>query len=180
MSAWFAVPPTAPPAFPVGRTEVTWTATDSSGNSVSKSRWVSVKESNTTPVANSLAGVQAISFEPLRIELTADDPDELGIRASLALLFVFVGVAIALGVEGILGAFLAGAVDLVYRDPDGALVVADYKTDAVADQTAIEERTHIYEAQVDAYGRILRVALGLEEDLHTELWFLAADKIVRL
>ncbi len=38
-----------------------------------------------------------------------DDPDELGIRASLALMFVFVGVSIALGIEAILGAFLAGA-----------------------------------------------------------------------
>jgi len=38
-----------------------------------------------------------------------DDPDELGIRASLALLFVFVGLSLALGVEAILGAFLAGA-----------------------------------------------------------------------
>lgn len=38
-----------------------------------------------------------------------DDPDELGIRASLALLFVFVGISLALGVEAILGAFLAGA-----------------------------------------------------------------------
>jgi Kef-type K+ transport system membrane component KefB len=48
---------------------------------------------------------------------SADDPDELGIRASLALLFVFVGVAIALGVEGILGAFLAGAVfSFVFRE----------------------------------------------------------------
>lgn len=38
-----------------------------------------------------------------------DDPDEMGIRASLALLFVFVGISLALGVEAILGAFLAGA-----------------------------------------------------------------------
>ncbi len=38
-----------------------------------------------------------------------DDPDEMGIRASLALLFIFVGLSLALGVEPILGAFLAGA-----------------------------------------------------------------------
>ena len=38
-----------------------------------------------------------------------NDPDEMGIRASLALLFVFVGISLALGVEAILGAFLAGA-----------------------------------------------------------------------
>ncbi len=40
----------------------------------------------------------------------ADDPDELGIRFSLALLFVFVGVSIALGIDSILGAFMAGAI----------------------------------------------------------------------
>ena len=39
---------------------------------------------------------------------SSDDPDELGIRASLALLLVFVGVSLALGIEAILGAFLAG------------------------------------------------------------------------
>jgi len=37
------------------------------------------------------------------------DPDELGIRFSLALLFVFVGLALALGMDPILGAFMAGA-----------------------------------------------------------------------
>jgi len=37
------------------------------------------------------------------------DPDELGIRFSLALLFVFVGLALALGMDPILGAFIAGA-----------------------------------------------------------------------
>ena len=37
-----------------------------------------------------------------------DDPDELGIRFSLALMLVFVGVAIVVGIEPILGAFLAG------------------------------------------------------------------------
>lgn len=37
------------------------------------------------------------------------DPDEIGIRFSFALLFVFVGISIALGMDPILGAFLAGA-----------------------------------------------------------------------
>lgn len=37
------------------------------------------------------------------------DPDELGIRASLSLLFVFVGISVALEIEPILGAFMAGA-----------------------------------------------------------------------
>jgi len=79
------------------------------------------------------------------------------------------------------GAVVSGLVDLVYRDPDdGRIVVADYKTDAVDDEAAIEERAKVYEPQVRIYARLLRDALDLEEEPHTELWFLAADRIVRL
>lgn len=55
---------------------------------------------------------------PERFErlFAADDPEELGIRASLALMFVFVGLSYLLGIEAILGAFLAGTVfALVFR-----------------------------------------------------------------
>jgi Kef-type K+ transport system membrane component KefB len=46
-----------------------------------------------------------------------DDPEELGIRASLALMFVFVGLSALLGIEAILGAFLAGLIfSFVFRD----------------------------------------------------------------
>ena len=79
------------------------------------------------------------------------------------------------------GAVVSGIVDLVYRDPDdGRVVVADYKTDALDGETAIKERVRVYEPQVASYARILRDALGLDEEPHTELWFLAADRIVRL
>jgi Kef-type K+ transport system membrane component KefB len=48
----------------------------------------------------------------------ADDPQEMGTRAALALLFVFVGLSALLEVEAILGAFLAGAMfSFVFRDP---------------------------------------------------------------
>jgi Kef-type K+ transport system membrane component KefB len=44
------------------------------------------------------------------------DPQELGIRMCLAFMFVFVGLATLLGIEAILGAFLAGTVfALVFR-----------------------------------------------------------------
>ena len=83
--------------------------------------------------------------------------------------------------EGAPGTVVSGIVDLVYRDPDdGRLVVADYKTDTLDDETAIEERARVYEPQVLAYARILRDALDLDEEPHMELWFLAADRIVRL
>lgn len=46
----------------------------------------------------------------------SDDPEELGIRVSLALMLAFVGLSIALDIEPILGAFLAGMVfALVFR-----------------------------------------------------------------
>jgi Kef-type K+ transport system membrane component KefB len=48
--------------------------------------------------------------------LRSNDPSELGIRASLALMFVIVGLSYALEIEPILGAFLAGTVfALVFR-----------------------------------------------------------------
>jgi Kef-type K+ transport system membrane component KefB len=51
----------------------------------------------------------------------SDDPQEMGTRASVALLFVSVGLSALLGVEAILGAFFAGALfTFVFRDP-GAL-----------------------------------------------------------
>jgi ATP-dependent helicase/nuclease subunit A len=79
------------------------------------------------------------------------------------------------------GAAISGIVDLVYRDPDdGRVVVADYKTDAVDGDDEIDDRAQVYEPQVRTYARILRDALDLKEEPHTELWFLAADRIVRL
>ncbi|MCW8985560.1 MAG: PD-(D/E)XK nuclease family protein, partial [Thermoanaerobaculales bacterium] len=83
--------------------------------------------------------------------------------------------------QGAPATVVSGIVDLAYRDPDdGRLVVADYKTDAVDGEDELEERARVYEPQVRAYAKILRDALDLEEDPHTELWFLAADRIVRL
>ncbi len=79
------------------------------------------------------------------------------------------------------GAVVSGIVDLVYRDPDdGRIVVADYKTDALPDQAAIDERVVVYEPQVRTYARALCEALDLDYGPHVELWFLAADRIVRL
>jgi ATP-dependent helicase/nuclease subunit A len=79
------------------------------------------------------------------------------------------------------GTVVSGIVDLVYRDPeDGKLVVADYKTDALVGDDAFEERAEVYRPQVHTYAKILRDALDLAEEPHVELWFLAADRIVRL
>ncbi len=65
---------------------------------------------------------RAAWWYPERFErlFRSDDPAEMGTRATLALLFVFVGLSALLDVEAILGAFLAGAVfTFVFRDRGG-------------------------------------------------------------
>jgi ATP-dependent exoDNAse (exonuclease V) beta subunit len=83
--------------------------------------------------------------------------------------------------DGEPGAVVSGFIDLVYRDPgDDRLVVADYKTDSVEGNDQVAERSHAYEPQLRAYAQALRTALDLDYDPPCELWFLAADEIVRL
>ncbi len=78
-------------------------------------------------------------------------------------------------------AVVSGIVDLVYRDPDdGRLVVTDYKTDRVESDAELEERRRVYEPQVRTYARALSKALALDHEPYTELWFLGADRIIRL
>ena len=50
-----------------------------------------------------------------------NDPEEVGIRGSLALMLVVVGLSLVLGIEPILGAFLAGSVFAVVFPHRGAL-----------------------------------------------------------
>jgi len=76
---------------------------------------------------------------------------------------------------------VSGAVDLVYRDPeDGRLVIADYKTDRVKTDAEIAGRVERYTPQLEVYARALEGALDLEYPPRAELWFLHADRIVRL
>lgn len=76
---------------------------------------------------------------------------------------------------------ITGSVDLVYRDPDdGRLVIADYKTDAVETETEIAKRVERYRPQLEIYANALEQALHLEAEPHRELWFLHADRVVRL
>ncbi len=83
--------------------------------------------------------------------------------------------------EGPPGAVVSGFIDLVYLDPDDdRLVVADYKTDILPDQPAIDQRTAVYEPQIRIYAEALQKALELSYEPHMELWFLDADEIARL
>jgi ATP-dependent helicase/nuclease subunit A len=76
--------------------------------------------------------------------------------------------------------FLSGTIDLLYIDPQsGELVVADYKTDAVADDADLHERARAYCLQGAVYAQAVQEALGLPAAPRLELWFLAADRIWR-
>jgi ATP-dependent helicase/nuclease subunit A len=78
-------------------------------------------------------------------------------------------------------AVVSGFIDLVYRDPeDDRLVVADYKTDRVDDDAALADRSEAYAPQIRTYARALGRALSLDYDPACELWFLHADRIVRI
>jgi ATP-dependent helicase/nuclease subunit A len=74
-----------------------------------------------------------------------------------------------------------GTLDLLYRDPDsGALVIADFKSDAVADETAIAAKVATYRPQLELYGRAVRTALGEAALPRLELWLLQPDRVVEI
>ena len=57
------------------------------------------------------------------------------------------------------GTVLEGYIDLIFRDDDGALVIIDYKTDAIP-AGAVDSRVTYYRPQLDAYARCLSAAVG--------------------
>ena len=82
--------------------------------------------------------------------------------------------------EGPVG-FVAGAIDLLYRDPDtGEIVIADYKTDRVEAGPALAEHAQRYQGQAAHYRRGIQEALALPQPPRFELWFLHAGAVVRL
>jgi ATP-dependent helicase/nuclease subunit A len=44
-----------------------------------------------------------------------------------------------------------GVIDLAFEEADG-WVIADYKTDVFSDETVRQERTNVYQRQVDVYA----------------------------
>ena len=75
--------------------------------------------------------------------------------------------------------FVSGVVDLLYRCPEtNALVIADYKSDLVADGAELEERVASYRDQGRTYVRALHDALELELEPRFELWFLHLGRVV--
>ena len=57
------------------------------------------------------------------------------------------------------GTVVEGFIDLLYREPDGSLVVVDYKTDAVP-SGGIPSRVTYYRPQIEAYLQAIRDATG--------------------
>ena len=82
--------------------------------------------------------------------------------------------------EGGVGAvaYVVGAIDLVYRDPDGGeVVVVDFKTDRIATAGAIAERASHHRPQAEQYRRAVLEALRLPQAPRFELWFLDASHV---
>jgi len=76
---------------------------------------------------------------------------------------------------------LVGVLDLLYREPpSGDLVVADFKTDALADDADVADRVARYAPQLRLYGRAVQEALGLPSPPRLELWLLALDRVVEV
>jgi ATP-dependent helicase/nuclease subunit A len=77
-----------------------------------------------------------------------------------------------------LARFVAGSIDLLYRDDDGRLVVVDYKTDRVEPSSAdAGERRARYAQQGALYCRAIGEALGADPSPRFELWWLRSGAI---
>ena len=72
--------------------------------------------------------------------------------------------------------FVSGAIDLLYEDEHG-VVVADYKTDDVRDESELHARAVSYAAQGAVYSLAVQRALGLPAPPRFELWFLQAGEV---
>jgi ATP-dependent helicase/nuclease subunit A len=76
--------------------------------------------------------------------------------------------------------FVSGAIDLLYEDERGEVVVADYKTDVVSGDADLREKTAHYAGQGAAYTRAVQLALGLSAQPKFELWFLQVGERITI
>lgn len=75
------------------------------------------------------------------------------------------------------GTHWRGSIDLLYRDEDQALIVADYKTDRDADPQRLTAR---YADQLKIYARAVQVAYALPALPACEIWALRTGKRIRI
>ncbi len=73
------------------------------------------------------------------------------------------------------GTTVTGILDLLYRDTDGSVVVADYKTDRALDPLEASAR---YGPQLALYAETVRRALSLPSLPRAELWLLRNGDII--
>ena len=73
------------------------------------------------------------------------------------------------------GQAFRGSIDLLYKDANGEIVVADYKTDRAGDSDPLRSR---YGEQLAAYADAVRLALDLPERPRMELWMLRTGEII--
>jgi ATP-dependent helicase/nuclease subunit A len=73
------------------------------------------------------------------------------------------------------GTTVTGILDLLYRDTDGSVVVADYKTDRALDRLEASAR---YGPQLALYAETVRRALSLPSLPRTELWLVRNGDIL--
>jgi len=71
------------------------------------------------------------------------------------------------------GQLFRGSIDLLYREPGGDLVVADYKTDLDDDDAALRRR---YGGQLEVYAEAVARALELERPPRAELWLVRSGR----
>ncbi|MCA9319699.1 MAG: UvrD-helicase domain-containing protein, partial [Planctomycetes bacterium] len=72
-----------------------------------------------------------------------------------------------------------GSIDLLYREPSGRWTIVDYKTDAIMNDTALDQAIRGHAGQAAVYAEAVRRALQLDTAaLRIQLWFLAAGRIV--
>ncbi len=75
------------------------------------------------------------------------------------------------------GQTVRGSIDLLYKDANGQVVVADYKTDRETDPSELRRN---YGAQLEVYADAARKALELDRRPRTELWLLRSGQVLPL
>jgi ATP-dependent exoDNAse (exonuclease V) beta subunit len=68
-----------------------------------------------------------------------------------------------------------GSIDLLLREPDGGLVVVDYKTDRQPEEAGLRQR-HV--SQLAVYAEAVRRVFLLAEPPRAELWLLRHGRVV--
>jgi ATP-dependent helicase/nuclease subunit A len=73
------------------------------------------------------------------------------------------------------GQTFRGSIDLLYKDANGEIVVADFKTDRAGDP---DPQRSSYGEQLAVYAEAVRLALDLPERPRMELWMLRTGEII--